>query len=112
MRDADRIERCLADLASTLEQAASLVDRGERAYAEDPALPLAFEALVNRVGDLSKRLVAADAGRFPHPIWRAAARTRDFVVHHYDRIDEAALWNTVSVSFPQLAEMVRDEQLR
>lgn len=38
----------------------------------------------------------------PSPIWRQAARNRDFVVHHYDRVDEQALWTTVSVSFPEL----------
>jgi uncharacterized protein with HEPN domain len=36
------------------------------------------------------------------PIWAQAARSRDVVVHHYDRIDRDALWMTVTRSFPQL----------
>mgnify|MGYP002737525389 CR=1 FL=1 len=94
----------LSDLLAVLDQANELVVRGHAAFLADPALPLAFEALVNRVGDLSKRLVATDPQRFSHPVWRAAARTRDFVVHHYDRVDLDLLWQTVAVSFPQLRE--------
>ncbi|WP_353814858.1 HepT-like ribonuclease domain-containing protein [Agromyces sp. SYSU T00266] len=111
MRPADRIDRWLDDLAATLETASSLVARGRDDFDRDPAIPLAFEALSNRVGDLAKRLVAADPSRFSDPLWSQAARNRDFVVHHYDRVDADALWVTVSRSFPELAslvELVRD----
>lgn len=106
----DRSERWLADLADALRQAAELADRGKDTYLDDPAIPLAFEALSNRVGDLAKRLVTSDAARFSHPSWRAAARHRDFVVHHYDRVDEEMLWRTVTDSFPALAVLVREER--
>lgn len=104
MTGPERADAWLRDLVIALDQAAMLVARGHGAYLEDPALPLAFEALVNRVGDLAKRLTTADPSRFAQPIWRAAARTRDFVVHHYDRVDHDVLWQTVSVSFPALRE--------
>lgn len=112
MIDEERVLRWLADLADALGQSAELVDRGEQAFRADPALPLAFEALSNRVGDLAKRLVAADADRFSHPHWRAAARHRDFVVHHDDRVDRDLLWRTVTTAFPQLGDLVRAELAR
>ena len=102
MRDEDRVERWIADLISTLDQAAELVARGEEAYSRDPALPLAFEALSNRVGELAKRLVTAAPERFESAVFRQAARNRDFVAHHYDRIDHAILWRTVRDGFPLL----------
>ena len=107
MRIDERIQRWLDELETTLETAAELASRGRDAFAADPAVPLAFEALSNRVGDLAKRLLAADADRFADPIWRQAARQRDFVVHHYDRVDADLLWRTVAESFPKLAEAVR-----
>lgn len=110
MNDEERIDRWLADLESTLREAATLAERGVEAYRHDAALPFAFEALVNRVGDLAKRLCRADAARFNDPTWRAAARTRDFVVHHYDRIDADLLWRTVTVSFPRLRELTDAER--
>lgn len=106
MKDDDRIGRWIADLRATLDQAEELAARGEEAFRRDPALPLAFEALSNRVGELSKRLVTAAPGRFADAVWRQAARNRDFVVHHYDRVDSALLWRTVVVSFPLLREAV------
>ncbi len=108
MKDNDRVDRWVADLISTLNQAAELVERGEDAYRQDPALPLAFEALSNRVGELAKRLVSASPGRFSEAIFRQAARNRDFVAHHYDRVDRAILWRTVRDSFPLLRVALED----
>ncbi|GAA1061855.1 HepT-like ribonuclease domain-containing protein [Agromyces bracchium] len=106
MRPAARIDRWLDDLSATLETASTLVARGRDDFGRDPAIPLAFEALSNRVGDLAKRLVSADPSRFSDPLWSQAARNRDFVVHHYDRVDADGLWVTVSRSFPELARLV------
>lgn len=101
----NRADRLLEDLTDTLASAASLVDRGRDAYDTDPALPLAFEALSNRVGDICKQLTALDADRFADETWSLAARNRDFIVHHYNRVDRNALWNTVARDFPRLAEL-------
>lgn len=109
MNGEDRVARLLDALDETLARAASLAGRGLDAYRADPALPLAFEALSNRVGDLAKRLGEADPPRFRDGIWRNASRNRDFVVHHYDRVDADLLWRTVTVSFPLLADAVREE---
>jgi uncharacterized protein with HEPN domain len=110
VNDEERIDRWLSDLESTLREATLLAARGVDAYRQDAALPLAFEALVNRVGDLAKRLVRADAARFANPTWSSAARTRYFVAHHYDRIDAELLWRTVTISFPRLLELVEAAQ--
>lgn len=110
MKNEDRIERWLDELGATLDRTAALAARGRRAYDDDEALPLAFEALSNRVGDLAKRLVRADPERFSDPIWGAAAHHRHFVVHHYGRIDAEMLWSTVIDAFPALAVLVRDSR--
>ena len=107
MRPDDRVDRWLSDLATTLDDAAALAARGSEEFERDAALPLAFEALSNRVGELAKRLASADPARFDDPLWSQAARNRGFVVHHYDRVDAHALWITVTRSFPELRELVR-----
>jgi uncharacterized protein with HEPN domain len=84
-----------------------LAARGRVAFDTDEALPLAFEALANRVGDLCQQLVAADPERFDDELWSLAARNRDFVVHHYHRVDPAVLWVTVTRDFPALATLAR-----
>ncbi len=102
----NRADRLLDDLLATLELAETLVARGKGAFDADLAMPLAFEALSNRVGDMCKQLVALDSGRFTAGAWSLAARHRDFVVHHYGRIDQDALWDTVSTAFPELRTLV------
>ena len=104
----ERVARWMADLDAALTSADEIVSRGEHAFGSDQAIPLAFEALSNRVGELSKRLIGADPARFSAPIWQQAVRNRDFVVHHYDRIDLTALWVTVSVSFPELHRILQE----
>jgi uncharacterized protein with HEPN domain len=112
MTDGDpRIEGWLTDLAKVLSEAQTLVERGLETYRSDLALPLAFEALSNRAGDLCKKLSAAAPQRFAEEIWSQAARNRDFVVHQYHRVDAELLWTTVVRDFPRLAELV-NEQLR
>lgn len=98
--------RWITELRATLATAAELVGRGRNAYDTDPAMRLAFEALSNRVGDLAKRLVALDPGRFSATIWSAAARNRDLVAHHYHRIDLELLWQTVARDFPELSTLL------
>ncbi|MDR3070141.1 MAG: hypothetical protein LBU38_03940 [Propionibacteriaceae bacterium] len=73
MDKSERIDRWLVGLEATLAEAEVLVSRGHLAYQQDSALPLAFEALSNRVGEIAKRLVNADSDRFWHPIWKQAA---------------------------------------
>lgn len=104
MNRPERAARLLADLDLMLDQSAQLAARGRQDYCDDPALPLAFEALCNRVGELCKRLIATDQERFADPVWEQAARNRDFVVHHYDRVDRDILWQTITVSFPILRD--------
>ena len=110
MKDADRIPGLLADLDDNLVLAADLVTRGQDAFETDAAVRLAFEALSNRIGDLCKRLIALDPVRFADPIWSQAARNRDFVVHHYHRIDYSALWVTATSGFPDLRRLVVAER--
>lgn len=112
MNPNERVPRWLGDLGAALDSAAELAARGRGVFDSDPAVPLAFEALSNRIGDLTKRLIVVDAARFSNPIWRQAARHRDYVVHHYDRLDADLLWRTVTESFPILAALVAEESRR
>ena len=101
-----RAQALLTDLLAVLEKAARLADRGRIALDEDEALPLAFEAICNRVGDLAKKLREVDPARFTDSVWKQAAQNRDFVVHQYHRIDLDTLWLTVSVSLPALRDKI------
>ena len=102
-----RAEALETDLEALLKRAAVLASRGRSAFDADDAMALAFEAICNRVGDIAKKLMAADPGRYSSALWSSAARNRDFVVHQYHRIDLDVLWNTVTESLPRLSEEIK-----
>ena len=101
----DRAPKLLGDLVDALRAAQTLAARGRDAFDTDLAVPLAFEALSNRVGDLCKQLVAADPARFSEEDWSLAARNRDVIVHHYHRIRPDTLWATATADFPRLLRL-------
>ena len=104
----DRVAGWVIELRATLADAGLLVDRGRTAFDSDRALPLAFEALCNRVGELCKKLVESQPEAFQHPVFRQAIRNRNFVVHQYHQIDLDALWATVTDGFAELARELED----
>ena len=71
-------------------------------FVSNPVLQLAGEALAIRVGDLAKRILVHEPHWGEREIWQSAARTRDFLAHHYHSIDIETLWETVTISFAEL----------
>lgn len=106
MNKKDRIPSWLDQLADDLAKAATLAARGRHAFDADDMIRLAFEALSNRAGEMAKRLTSADPERFADVVWKRAAQNRDFVVHHYDDLEEDLLWETIATHFPILATEV------
>ena len=71
-------------------------------FVKSPTLQLAGEALAIRVGDLAKKIMVYEPSLGGSNIWQSAARTRDFLAHHYHQIDVDILWETVTISFAEL----------
>ena len=71
-------------------------------FVKSPTLQLAGEALAIRVGDLAKKIMVDEPSLGGSNIWQSAARTRDFLAHHYHQIDVDILWETVTISFAEL----------
>ena len=90
-------------LEENLDTAKALLACSREEFLNDPTLQLAGEALIMRVGDLAKHLHRIEPALWENSVWQAAARTRDFVAHHYHRVDVELLWETLSISFPELA---------
>ena len=61
-----------------------------------------------RTGDLAKKLMASDEELAKLSLLQKAARARDFVAHHYHRIDSDQLWRTISESFIELERWLDD----
>lgn len=74
---------------------------------DDELLRLALTKLVEIVGEAAKHIGPELRADHPTVPWRAAARTRDRLVHHYFDINLDVLWETVSVDLPEILVALR-----
>lgn len=54
------------------------------------------------LGEASKRLSTETCDRFPHIPWAHFARTRDFLIHHYEGIDWQVIMEICTTDLPAL----------
>jgi uncharacterized protein with HEPN domain len=75
----------------------------------DELLRLALTKLVEIVGEAAKSVSAQGRTGMPQVPWRAAARMRDRLVHHYFDINLDILWQTITDDLPQLLAALPSE---
>ena len=89
-------------LRENLSTSHLVINCSKEEFVKSPTLQLAGEALAIRVGDLAKKIMVDEPSLGGSNIWQSAARTRDFLAHHYHQIDVDILWETVTISFAEL----------
>lgn len=67
---------------------------------------LAFERVMEIMGEAVKRLPPEMCQRYPTVLWKLIAGMRDRVSHGYDAVDYAMLWDTVRDDVPPLLATV------
>ena len=76
---------------------------------DDELLRLALTKLVEIVGEAAKSISPESRSAMPQVPWRAAARMRDRLVHHYFDINLNIFWQTITEDLPQLLAAVPSE---
>lgn len=62
------------------------------------------------LGEASKRLSPTTRRRFPDLPWSQSARTRDFVIHHYEGVQWPLVEQICTVELPPLLPRLREVQ--
>ncbi len=62
----------------------------------------AILAQLQIIGEATKRLSDGFRSRHTGIPWQEMARMRDWIVHHYDRVDFVILWSTLTNDIPAL----------
>lgn len=60
------------------------------------------------LGEASKRLSPATRERFPDLPWNQFARTRDFIIHHYEGVQWPLVEQICTHDLPPLLPLLRD----
>jgi len=86
--------------------AAGIVGKGQDAYLEDSLdgqiLRAAGREQVVEAATLVEKLPEAFKARYPAIEWVKIQRMRNMVAHHYDRVQDDFVWETLRTRFPGL----------
>jgi uncharacterized protein with HEPN domain len=71
-------------------------------FEDDFRIHFAVTRALEIMGEASKRLPTAVRETYPDVPWKAMAGMRDRLIHGYDDVDLAIVWNVVQNDIPQL----------
>ena len=101
-------EKVLADLLDSADAGAELVARGRAAFDQDRLLRLAGEAVIGRIGEAARKLLAELGEDLPQDIpWSDVLGARIVVDHAYHRVDYDVIWSTLERGTPLQAVSAR-----
>ena len=101
-----RARQALLDLRSFIALGEGLTAMGKTAFDENIYLRLSAEAIVRRVGEAVARLPAALIEAYPEIEFSLAKAMRNRVVHRYQSVDYAILWEALAVDLPLMSAQV------
>ena len=105
-----RAELFLIDILDAIAAIEEYVEGGEQAFRADRKARDAAQMRLIEIGEAIKKV--QELGLKPSEIepgieWSKIAGMRDVIAHHYWRISEALLWETVKQSLPPLKDAVK-----
>ena len=110
----DRVTRRLADLASLAAVASGIVAKGEVAYLADDVdghtLRLAGRQLVIQVATVVEKLPEDVKAQYPDVEWVKIQRMRNLVAHHYDKVLDEFVRETLRTRLPHLVTTLQPER--
>lgn len=70
---------------------------GKTAFYNEVMIQDAVIRNIEIIGEVTKRISVAFRGDYPAIPWRQMAGIRDVLIHDYDSVDVAILWNVVAI---------------
>lgn len=103
--------RDLAYVWDIVDAAHSIVQFvGERSFQEyigDPMLQAAVERKIEIIGEAARRLTQGFKDDHPEIPWPRIISQRNVLAHDYGRINHTILWRVVTVSIPELVQVLQ-----
>ena len=98
---------CLLDMLRQARGVARLVQgRTFEDYLADEDLRMAVERRLEIIGEAARRVSATYRDTHPEVPWRKIIAQRHVLAHEYEEIEESLLWQTATVSVPELIALL------
>lgn len=93
----------IADIVDACQEVAVVVALREAGGVDERVLTRAVERLLEIIGEAAGRISDATCAQYPGVDWRALARLRIVLAHHYHRTDPDLVWSYARDEVPALA---------
>jgi uncharacterized protein with HEPN domain len=91
------------DMLGCAREATELVaGRARHDLDRDRVLSLALQRLVEVIGEAATRVSPMGRAAYPQLPWRLMTGMRNRLIHGYDIVDPAVLWDTITLDLPDL----------
>ncbi len=98
----------LLDIATAARRAVAFVEgMDESAFSKDLKTQAAVQHQLLIIGEATKQLSSAFRTSVPSVPWNEIAGMRDRLIHGYDTVNLALVWNTVCDGVPVLLETIK-----
>lgn len=95
-------------ILQAIERATRFVaDMSYDAFVEDERTNFATVRALEIIGEATKRLPPEARNLDPEMPWSDMARMRDLIIHQYDRVDLAVVWDTIHRDLPPLVSRLQ-----
>ena len=92
----------LAQMLERIERIERFSAAGREAFAEDLMAQDAVIRNLEVIGEAAKRVPESFRKRHPDVPWRSLAALRDVLIHQYEGVSIAALWDVIQNHLPPL----------
>ena len=79
----------------------------EEQFNADELVPEAVIRQISVIGEAAKRVSGTITGMFPDFPWSNFAKTRDLVMHQYDRVDYGIIWDSAKNECPIYEQYIK-----
>ena len=101
----DLLHHILDEVNFLIDESESLTEGN---FIEDEKLKRAFARSIEIIGEASKQIPLEIKQAYPDVEWKAMARMRDRLIHHYFGVDYALVWDTIQEDIPLLKAQVTE----
>ena len=104
----ERIEKWLYDIRQAIKEIDGYFDTGEtdfNKFSENMLLRRGVERNLEIIGEAMNRILTRDP-KFPIDSARKIVGLRNYIIHSYDNISDAALWAIVMNNLPTLRKEI------
>jgi len=99
----DRDLSLLADIRTMAADAITFLgDQTLEELQQDRQLQYALIRCLEVIGEEAKMVSPETRNRYPSVQWSEYAKTRDFLIHSYAKIDTGIIWRSVRYDLPEL----------